>query len=71
MNAYGQSMGISRIVDLTQTHYREEVLCQLKPEFAPDAKGMHTFSYSSGFAAIDLAKRRRAVSKTAKRGAAK
>lgn len=51
---YGKSMGIARITELSPQLYREEVVTEIEPCFAPKLIGTHTFSYDHGLLAVDF-----------------
>jgi len=53
---YGESMGIARIVELTDARYEEQVLCSIPPSFFPHLEGTHTYSSAGGLLAIDFLK---------------
>jgi hypothetical protein len=57
--AYGESMGIARITELTTARYQEQVVCAITPTFFAGLKGTHTYSFAAGLLAIDFLKYKR------------
>lgn len=55
-DAYGASMGIAKIVELSVDHYREEFVCSIRPRFFKGLKGTHTFTFDKGVVAFDFAR---------------
>jgi len=55
-NNYGESMGLAKITELSETKYNEEVLFNISPNFFKKIKGTHTFSSSSNIIALDYNK---------------
>jgi hypothetical protein len=50
---YGESMGVAKILEISEQNYREEVIFDIKPSYFKNLKGTHTFSGSSHLVAID------------------
>jgi hypothetical protein len=50
---YGESMGVAKIIEISEQNYREEVLFEIKPFFFQNLKGTHTFSIFSNLVAVD------------------
>lgn len=53
---YGESMGVSRVIELTPQSYKEEVLFGIPPKFMKDIRGTHTYSFDSGVLCVDFVK---------------
>lgn len=53
-NLYGQAFGVSKIIDLTDSSYDEDVQFIVEPKFFKGIKGTHTYSYKNGLMAIDF-----------------
>ena len=51
---YGEAFGVSKITDLTDFSYDEEVQFVVEPKFFKGIKGTHTYSYKEGLIAIDF-----------------
>jgi len=51
---YGTSLKIFRIVNLSCTGYKEELVAQIKPEFGKSVKGVHHLSSVNGLSAFDF-----------------
>jgi len=54
-DTYGEACGVAKITHLSDTEYREEILCTIEPKFFDSIKGVHTFNYDSGIVAFDYA----------------
>jgi hypothetical protein len=54
---YGFGINICRIVELTTTHYREEVIEELSPKWSPAIDGLHTMNRCDNFTVIDARRR--------------
>ncbi len=54
---YGAAAGIARIVELTETSYREDIVDMILPDFRPDIGGVHSIVYRDGVLAFDVARR--------------
>jgi len=55
-NLYGESLGVSRIVKLTNNDYEEVCEFEVVPNFFKSIKGTHTYSFSDGLLALDFVK---------------
>jgi len=53
-NVYGEAFGVSKITDLTDSTYDEEVQFVVEPKFFKGIKGAHTFSFKNGLIAFDF-----------------
>jgi hypothetical protein len=53
---YGESMGIAKIVEISEENYIEEVIFDIKPSFFPNLQGTHTFTNYSNVNVIDYSK---------------
>lgn len=53
---YGRSIGISKIVEVSATTYKEQHICDIGPHFFPKLQGTHHLSYVSGILALDFVK---------------
>lgn len=53
-NFYGEEFGVSKITELTDYSYNEEIQFITEPNFFKGIKGTHTFSYKNGLIAIDF-----------------
>jgi hypothetical protein len=53
---YGESMGVAKIIDLSEKSYKEEVVFNVSPAFFDGISGTHTFSSDSNLVAIDFSK---------------
>jgi hypothetical protein len=53
---YGESMGVAKIIEITEHNYKEEVVFDISPSFFKNLKGAHTFSSDSNLIAIDYSK---------------
>ena len=51
--SYGAGLVFNEIVELTPTHYREEPLGRLAPDWSPLLDGTHTYSRSAGIEVLD------------------
>jgi len=51
---YGEAFGVSKITDLTDSTYDEEVQFVVEPKFFKDLKGTHTYSFRNGLIALDF-----------------
>lgn len=56
---YGKSMGVAKIVTLSETEYEEEVCFDIEPRFLKGICGTHTYSFHEGLLAIDFMRRER------------
>jgi hypothetical protein len=54
-NLYGESLGISRIVKLTDSTYKEMCEFEVVPKFFDKIKGTHTYNFSDGLLVFDTA----------------
>jgi len=50
---YGESMGISKINNISENQYFEEEIVSIHPNFFKNIKGTHTYSYADGLLAFD------------------
>ena len=50
---YGESMGVAKIIEISEQNYREEVIFDIKPRFFPNLQVAHTFSNFSSLNVID------------------
>lgn len=55
-NMYGEGFGISEIIDINNSKYKEEVIYHLKKPIN-NLEGMHTFNYQDGIVVTDAAER--------------
>ena len=55
-NQYGESLGVARIVKLTNNEYEEVCEFEVVPDFFKSIKGTHTYSFSDGLLALDFVK---------------
>ena len=53
---YGESMGVSKIVELTTSSYKEEIVFKIPAKFMKNIKGAHTLSFDSGVLCFDFVK---------------
>ncbi|MDB2469164.1 hypothetical protein N9X39_03730 [Alphaproteobacteria bacterium] len=53
-NRYGESCGVSKIVELSEDAYIEEELFTLRPNFMEGVKGIHSYSQTDGVVAFDF-----------------
>ena len=53
---YGESLGISKIIDINQKIFKEKKLFSINANFYPNIRGIHTFNYKKGLVAIDFLK---------------
>jgi len=53
---YGASIGISKIIELSEINYEEEVLFDIPPKFMKNINGIHTYSFNSGVLSFDFVK---------------
>ena len=53
-NRYGESCGVSKIVELSEDAFIEEEMFTLQPQFMDGVKGIHSYSQSNGIVAFDL-----------------
>ena len=53
---YGESLGVSKIITLTENEYKEEVCMNVMPDFFKDILGTHSFCYNSGVLVNDFVK---------------
>jgi hypothetical protein len=53
---YGESVGVSKITELTTCSYKEEKIFEIPPLFMKNIKGIHTYSYNSGIVVFDFLK---------------
>lgn len=53
---YGESMGVAKIIDLSEKNYKEEVVFDISPTFFDNILGTHTFSNNLNVVAIDFSK---------------
>ena len=52
--AYGHGIALKRVLSLSRTDYREEILGRITPEWMPGATGTHTLDHNAEFEVIDL-----------------
>lgn len=50
---YGSAVNFNEILQLTETHYEEKFLFQVKPNWDKTLKGMHTFNFDKNISIID------------------
>ena len=50
---YGESLGVSRIVKLTDSDYEEVCEFEVVPKFFKKIKGTHTYNFSDGLLVLD------------------
>lgn len=55
-DVYGESVGISKILTLTCSEYKEELVASIPPKFKQNLNGLHTFSYRNGFLSFDFSR---------------
>lgn len=55
-DAYGQSMGITRIEVLNEEHFQESEVCAILPRFFGELVGTHSLSHSEGVTVFDFAR---------------
>lgn len=53
---YGESMGVAKILEISEQSYKEEMLFDIKPNFFQSIKGTHTFSIFSDMIVVDFSK---------------
>ena len=53
-NIYGEAFGVTKITELTDSTYDEEVQFIVEPKFFKGIKGTHTYSYKNGLIAVDF-----------------
>lgn len=50
---YGESCGVAKIINLSQTEYSEEICFNIEPKFFDNIKGTHTYNFESDLAVLD------------------
>jgi hypothetical protein len=53
---YGESMGVAKIIEISEHNYKEELIFDIKPFFFKNLRGTHTFSAHSSLFAVDYSK---------------
>ena len=56
-NFYGKSIGISKIITLTQDKYSESIVHSIQPKFLKNIHGTHHIHYTDRIMAIDFFKK--------------
>jgi hypothetical protein len=58
-DAYGESMGVARIDELSGQRYAETPVAAIRPDFLPGIAGTHSLSADRGLLALDFVRRQR------------
>ncbi len=53
---YGQSFGVTKIIEISESTFIEEVNFNVKPNFFKGIKGTHTYNFNNGLMVIDFVK---------------
>ena len=53
---YGESFGVAKIIEISESKFIEEVEFEVKPNFFEDIKGTHTYNFKNGLMVIDFVK---------------
>ena len=53
-NNYGESLGVSKIIELNDDNFRESCKFEILPNFFKDIKGTHTYNFSNGLLVLDF-----------------
>ena len=51
---YGEAFGVAKIIELSETNYKEDIEFKVYPEFFKNIKGTHSYSFKDGLMAIDF-----------------
>ena len=51
---YGQSLGVSKIVELNKENYKEINEFEISPNFLKNIRGTHTYNFSNGLLVLDF-----------------
>ena len=53
---YGESFGVAKIIELSESKFIEEIDFKVKPNFFEGIKGTHTYNFKNGLMVIDFVK---------------
>ena len=55
-DSYGEAIGVSKVVNLTNSSYLEERIFTVEPRFFDKLKGCHTYNYDNGLLVLNFVK---------------
>jgi hypothetical protein len=54
---YGYALNINRVLTLSESEYREQIIRKVKPNWSREFKAVHTFNSANGLTVIDVIRR--------------